>query len=391
MFNNSSKVAVSQTEIWLDGRNISRSGGTGIYYYASNHRSAIEKIGLQTAWLLEDTTGLPTYPTFQRAIRSICSYPSPISTASFQSQWGKAYLSHDLYRIAHLHYRTHGRILKLRPAIPPSIMHWTCPLPTLIEGCRNIVTIHDLIPLTHPDLTGIDGTRFYHLIKNLIENSVEFVAISETVRQQMLKFFSLSERQITTLYQPVEFDDGILEEIKNAPRIAPPDSFIFYGRVENRKNIERLLTAHALSQTNTPLAIIGPYGDDEPDCSPKGPTSTIIRLPWSKRLSLLRTLLEAKALLFPSLAEGFGIPIIEAMSLGTPVLTSKGGATEEIAGGAAYLCSPTGDITELVQGISYFDTLSPEEKKSIIQKGYERAKFFSTLHYTEKLKEFYFM
>lgn len=376
-------------EIWLDGRNISRSSGTGIYHYAVNQWSALEEIGFRAAWLLEDTTGLPAYSIFQRVIHSIFSYAPPI-TASFQSQWGKAHLAKDLYRIAHLHYHSRGRILKLRPLTPPNIMHWTCPLPLYMEGCRNVVTIHDLIPLTHPNLTRIDKNRFYHLIKDLIKYSFEFITISETVRQQMFDFFSIPEKQITTLYQPVEFDDRTIEKIKNAPQIVPPNSFIFYGRIEHRKNIERLLTAHALSKTNTPLVIIGPDGDDKPNCTPRGPTSTIIRLPWSERLSLLRSLIEAKALLFPSLAEGFGIPIIEAMSLGTPVLTSQGGSTEEIADDAAYLCPPTGDITKLVQGISYLDKISPEERNCIVQRGRERAKAFSMLRYTENLKKFYY-
>lgn len=378
-----------QKTIWLDGRNITRAEGTGVYRYASDLFKTIKKINYSPSWLLEETqTTLSSRKTFLRFIQAILAFPPYITPNSFTSPWGKAYLGRDLYRVAHIHYKYHHRLLRLKPATPPAIMHWTYPLPILIEGSQNIVTIHDLIPLTHPHLTGINSEIYKQLIRDLIKENTHFITVSESVRQDLLKYFSLPAENITTLYQTIDIDETLLEAMTTAPQIAPAHSFLFYGRIEHRKNLEALLEAHALSQSKTPLVIIGPAGEDAPDCSPRSSTSKIIRLPWSERLSLLRTLSEAKALLFPSLAEGFGIPIIEAMTLGIPVLTSKGGATEEIAGNAALLCSPD-DIPSLASAISYLDHLSAEERTKYANKGKRRASDFNAETYAQKLKIFY--
>lgn len=373
-------------ELWLDGRNIGRKNGTGVHYYALNHNNMLQKSGLRTKWLLENTTNIPPQSGVIRFLKALF-HPQPRISAPFLSEWGEACMARDLYRIAHVHYRYHNHILKLQSSSLPDIMHWTCPLPILMEGCNNLVTIHDLIPITHPHLTRINSLKFHHLIQELISNSVHFITVSETVRQQMLSLFRINAERITTLYQPVEFDETDKKAITEAQQIVPKNSFIFYGRIEHRKNIERLLEAHALSKTDTPLILIGPDGDDRPDCTPKGPTSKVIRLPWCNRFSLLRALKEAKALLFPTLAEGFGLPIIEAMSLGVPVLTSHGGVTEEIAGGAALLCNAT-DVTDLARNIKKLDTLSASERLTIINSGFLRAKFFSKSTYQERFSLF---
>ena len=376
----------SSQEIWFDGRNIGRENGTGVHYYATNHNNLMKEIGFRTAWLLENTRNAPPQPAIQRFIKAIFTL-QPLISDKFQSEWGQAHLAHDLYRIAHVHYQYHKKILKLSPNNPPNIMHWTYPLPILMEGCRNVVTIHDLIPLTHPHLTKINPVRFHNLVQDLIDTNAYFATVSDTVRQQMLSLFNLNPDRISTLYQPVHFNTLTKTSIENAPRIAPPNSFVFYGRIEHRKNIERLLDAHALSGTKTPLVLIGPHGDDKPNCTPRNITSQIIHLPWSNRFSLLRTLKEAKALLFPSLAEGFGLPIIEAMSLGVPVLTSYGGATEEIAGQAALLCKAT-DTIELTKAIKYLDALTLPERTRMIRSGLKRSLFFSNDSYRKRLDSF---
>lgn len=371
--------------IWLDGRHIGRSGGTGVYRYALELYNTLQRNDdFTVSWLLESGPKAQPRPGFWRFLKAITAQ-RPAIRAFHHPKWGDAYLARDLYRIAHVHYRYHRRLLSIRPPHPPTIMHWTFPLPVIMEGCINIVTVHDLIPITHPHLTGINTQRFTALLQALIEKNVHFVTVSETVRQQMLSHFALSPERVTTLYQSVSFDDATRQAIKKAPQIAPSDSFLVYGRVEKRKNIERILEAHARSQTKTPLVIIGPDGDDHPDCTPRGPTSQVIRLPWSDRLSLLRTLSEAKALLFPSLAEGFGLPIIEAMALNVPVITSRGGVTEEIAGGAALLVDPY-DVSDITKKIIALDYLNQRDKGNLLITGYKNASRFNANIYPQWLK-----
>ncbi|UMM64354.1 glycosyltransferase family 4 protein [Aristophania vespae] len=384
------KTALPALRVWLDGRNIGRTGGTGIHYYALGLQHALESKAISTSWLLEQTEDYKPRPPFWRLMQALLGQ-APKVGANLTTPWGSAHLARDLYRIAHVHYRHRKHLLTMRvtpPLSPPSVMHWTSPLPIYLEGTRNVVTIHDIIPLTHPNLTGIDPQRFERLLRDLMAKDTYFVTVSETVRQQILTHFSLAPERITTLYQSVGFDEKTRRAIKEAPSIAPAGSFLIYGRVEHRKNIETLLEAHALRGTSTPLVIIGPDGDDRPDCTPRSSTSNVIRLPWSSRLSLLRTLSEAKALLFPTKAEGFGLPIIEAMALNTPVLTSKGGVTEEIAGKAAILADPD-DVHALAESIKMLDQLSSEKRHNLVKAGQERAAFFHPEPYAHRVKTFY--
>ncbi|MDT8870482.1 glycosyltransferase [Komagataeibacter rhaeticus] len=127
-----------------------------------------------------------------------------------------------------------------------------------------------------------------------------------------------------------------------------------------------------MSKTRRPLVIIGPDGDDRPDLSPVQAGQTIIRVPWCARPSLLRAMAEARALLFPSLAEGFGLPIIEAMSLDIPVMTSMGGATEEVSGGAALLVDPL-DTDQMSKTICVLDGMDAEKRENLCKNGRERA------------------
>lgn len=390
------QLPLSSHDIWLDGRNVGRSGGTGVATYAQTLAANLTALGMPPAWVLDRTAperdqlrdqAQGQKRDWRRSLggsaRAFLGRPPALR--SFGSD---ALLCPDLYRIAHLHYRYRKRLLTLQPKNPPRLMHWTYPLPIRVEGALNVVTVHDLIPLTHPELTGIAPDRFKSLLTTLCATVDAVVTVSETVREEIIAQFGLSPDRVTTLYQAVAFSAQEKRDFAHASRLGAPGAFVFYGRVESRKNIARLLEAHALSGSTTPLMIIGPDGDDFPDCMPRSSTSRVIRIPWSERNALMRTLSEAKALLFPSLAEGFGLPIIEAMALGTPVLTSRGGVTEEVAGGAADLVDPY-DVAEIAAALRKLDRLDATDLQKRKEAGYVRAACFSPTAYRERLENFY--
>ena len=103
------------------------------------------------------------------------------------------------------------------------------------------------------------------------------------------------------------------------------------------------------------LVIAGPDGWRSAEIAPRlDADRSIIRLPYVERPLLMALIAQARALVFPTITEGFGLPIIEAMQLGTPVLTSRGGATEEVAGGAALLADPL-SVDEIAAQIARLD------------------------------------
>nr|WP_269203639.1 glycosyltransferase family 1 protein [Oecophyllibacter saccharovorans] len=374
-----------------------RSGGTGVSTYARTLADGLAELGRKPGWLLdrlEPSTRYAKSPTVMRALAG-CAPPlqrhaSPGWLAREAETAGQVAVCADLYRLAHLHYRYYGRLLTLRVPNPPRVMHWTYPLPLRLAGSVNIVTIHDLIPLTHPQFCGISRNRFARLLQVLCREMDEVVTVSETVREEIARYLAHPARKTVNLSQGVGFSEAERFSFAAAPQIAPPGAFVFFGRVEGRKNIDRLLQAHALCGTRTPLVIIGPEGEDRPDCRPRGPSSQVIRLPWSARASVMRALSEARGLLFPTLAEGFGLPIIEAMALGTPVLTSRGGVTEEVSEGAALLVDPC-DVAEIAEGIRQLDALAeqPQALARWQERGRRRAAGYGMEAHRRRLKQFY--
>ncbi len=136
------------------------------------------------------------------------------------------------------------------------------------------------------------------------------------------------------------------------------------GTLEPRKNLER--AAEAASRAGVELRVVGARGWG--GVAPNG-------VRWLGEVGddeLARLLRGARALVYPSLYEGFGIPILEAMSVGTPVVTSRGGATEEVAGGAAVLVDPL-DPASIAAGIDDADRRHDELRAL----GLARAKSFS--------------
>jgi len=374
--------------VWLDGRNW-QPGGTGVHSYVHGLWDTLTQCGVASQIVLQEPKRrLPArLPKVRRFISAVSRHQQIIEDAQ-----GNLLYATDLFRTAHSRFGLRRRLTELRspPSLQrPRLMHWTAPLPITLAEVPNVVTIHDLIPLTHPELTGIAPDRHEHLLRVLLRTVDAVATVSETVRSQLIERFSINPQKVHNLYQPVSFDAALLDAVMQAEPLVPDGGFLCIGRVETRKNIDRLLEAHAMSSSVRSLTLIGPDGDDQPDCRSRGASSHVRRIPWCDKIRLLRTLKGARALLFPSLAEGFGLPIIEAMSLGTPVLTSRGGATGEVAGDAAYLVDPL-SVRDIADGIAALDSeLEDGYLQQLSARGRARAALFSQEHFTRRLSSFY--
>jgi glycosyltransferase involved in cell wall biosynthesis len=379
--------------IGLDARNVGRPGGTGIATYARALATAIDEQGGQVAWLKEDRDNRKRraqHASSAQAARFMKALFSRSRIAVPADTQGNL-LANDIFRIAHVHFNIHGTLLPVRTETPPALMHWTCPLPLRLEGCRNIVTVHDLIPVLRPELCDTDPRRMERLLRAVIDDTTLVVTISETVRRDILQTFSVPPDRVRTIHQGVGFPDGLLLASIEARAPCPEGSFVYVGSIEKRKNIGRLIEAHGRSRTMRMLVLIGPDGyaaREELAAINRHPhPERVLRLPWVERPQLIKALSTARALAFPSLAEGFGLPIVEAMLLGTPVLTAEGGATGEIAGNAACLvdAESTDAIADGLRRLSGDDSLCDR----LVSAGFARAGAFEPGHYARRINDLY--
>ena len=325
-------------------------------------------------------------------LRRLLSALPPGRTAHPVWQDGEpAWLSPDLFRVAQVHFDLYRRPLAIRMADPPAIMHWTYPLPLRLPGVPNLVTVHDLIPLLRPELTGIASGRMERLLRAVVARAAAVVTVSEAVRADIVRRLGVPPDRVVNLYQAVDLPPALLAASEAAASPCPAGSFVCLGRVERRKNVGRVIAAHGRSGSRRILVLVGPDGEgaaaELSALSAHPAPDRVLRLPWIPRPALVRALRCARAVLFPSLAEGFGLPIAEAMMLGVPVLTARGGATEEIAGGAALLADPQ-DVEELARAIGRLDR-DDLLCGRLAEAGRERAALFSMEAYGARLDGLY--
>ena len=209
------------------------------------------------------------------------------------------------------------------------------------------------------------------------------VAASNATKEDLLKFYNIEEKKIKIIYDGFQDLSLLKEKEKKVDEKLTP-FFFFAGKVKYRKNVhgiaESFIKFRKKTGADCKLVIAGGYGGDyyddiikklkENDCAEK-----VFFAGYVIGDVLYSFYKNAVACVFPSINEGFGMPIVEAMSLGTPVITSNISSMVEVAGDAALLVDPfnTDEIAEAMEKI-FFDK---KLKKELTEKGFERAKIFS--------------
>lgn len=222
---------------------------------------------------------------------------------------------------------------------------------------KSVVTIHDLIFLRYPELYKkadrmIDTRKFRHAA----ENADRVISVSEQTKADLVDFFEISAQKIDVVYQgchPI-FQQKASQEIKEQLRekYQLPQNFILsVGTIEARKNIGVVVQALQKHTIDIPLVVVGqptPYLEEvKAMAQPKAPVIFLHQVPLQD-LPVLYQL--AKVFIYPSLFEGFGIPIVEALFSDTPVITSQGSCFPESGGEAAYYIDPN-EVDSVAEGI----------------------------------------
>ena len=242
---------------------------------------------------------------------------------------------------------------------------------------RSLVTLHDLNFHLHPE--------WYHWTFRLayrwvclpgLRRANRVAVISDYIRQQAMRRLGLDPNKIRVI------PNGLvpLAEAEPLRGVAP---FIFaVGSYQPHKNLDRLLQAHRKLRKEFPDLELRLAGLPEKGFSYAGEPGKELEAPGVLRLGYLdsKTLTAhyraAKVFCFPSLEEGFGLPVLEAMSQGAPVVTSRASCLPEVAGDAALLVDPT-SVDEIAQGLRTILTMSDAERSRWDRAGRARAAQFS--------------
>lgn len=236
-------------------------------------------------------------------------------------------------------------------------VHWGCGFVLPVFSWRRmVVTIYDLTFQLFPSVhEPVKRYYFPAMMAIAIRKARRIIAISAATEADLHRILPESKgKTAVTLLAPrfLPFSErGV------SSQVLPNDNYIVcLGTLEPRKNIERLLEAWLgiaeVERAGVKLVVIGVRGwmVDQFIARHQGADQSVVIAGYLDDCEVYRIMQQALALAYPSLYEGFGLPVLEAMSLGVPVLTSDVGATREISGNAALLVDPT-DVSSIREGL----------------------------------------
>jgi glycosyltransferase involved in cell wall biosynthesis len=431
--------------IYFDGLNLSLEHGTGIATYTRMLAQIVRDLGYEVGVVY----GSPQRPAKNLLLREIAFFetrdarvaltkevwdafvdqlhcpfgvqPSALNltgtviTDQFQDRLplhDHLFVARNLFANARRYFSWSGRFVDLNFETTPDILHCTYQIPLRAKGARNVYTIHDLVPLRLPYTTLDNKRQTYKLLRKIAAEADHIVTVSENSKRDIVQLLGVDEDRVTNTYEAVEFppelaerpDDLVAEQLRGSYGLELQEYLLFYGALEPKKNVRRLIDAYLLSAVDIPLVITGAVGWGN-----KAEAKMLEELSGNGRgqsgngrgqsgrrvhhfeyvsIPMLVTLIRgARAVLFPSLYEGFGLPVLEAMLLGTPVVTSRASSLPEIAGDAALYINPydIGGIAEAIKTITADDGLRAE----LTRRGRTQAGLFSVARYKERVAALY--
>jgi len=259
------------------------------------------------------------------------------------------------------------------------------PLNSNLMKAKKIVTVHDLIFMRYPEFYNSADRKMYTLkTKKSCALADAIVAVSHQTKNDLIELLNVPEEKIHVVYQTCDenfFNQKEYTTSEHSPEKYLPENYILYvGTIEQRKNLSALVRAiHELDKSmQVTLVVVG-----KETSYAKEVNSYVERYGLEKRVIFMKSVnnslmpliyKKAKAFVYPSLYEGFGIPIIEALASNVPVITTRGGCFTESAGPGSVFVDPE-NADELAEAISY--VLTDENKREqMISDGYAYAQQF---------------
>lgn len=296
-----------------------------------------------------------------------------------------------------------------RARLPLRIERWAGPLdllhapdftlPPVRRGTRTLLTVHDLSFIRAPR-TATPSLRAYleHVVPRSVARADHVLADSEATRQDVIELYGAPPEKISVLYSGVDArfapvtDPAEQQRVRDRYGIGPGPYVLSVGTVQPRKNYARLAEAlHRLGRPDLRLVIAGGKGwlDDAlyQRIDALGLADQVIFTGFADDTDLPALYSAAEVFAFPSLYEGFGLPPLEAMACGTPVVAANTSSLPEVIGEAGLLIPPT-DVDALAGALARLLD-DPALRADLIARGRQQAQRFTWAHAARQLLDRY--
>jgi glycosyltransferase involved in cell wall biosynthesis len=274
------------------------------------------------------------------------------------------------------------------------LVHSPSPLLVPARRGKRVVTIHDLFFFKHPDLVDGETRRdFVTLVRDHVKRADGVICVSEYTASEARRLLDVPEEKIAVTphgVDPVFHErpsDRDVDETLRRMRL-PRGGILYVGSSEKRKNLVTLVMAYmtlARRVRTPPLVLAGPGSDWAQGGSYVGPQ--IVATGYLERAEVRALMAASRLLVLPSLEEGFGLPVVEAMAAGLPVVCSRGSALAEVAGDAASLVDPhdVNGLAHAIERVLHDDALADDLRA----RGLVRSRAFDWRSTAERTLAFY--
>ncbi|MFT3722001.1 MAG: glycosyltransferase family 1 protein [Hyphomonadaceae bacterium] len=418
-------------QILFDGEYARDRQGTGISTYARTLARGLVALGHGVEWLsgapagkagdaLADAAAVSDQPQSVRGPRAWAQTAGRMAGGLISGSASARKIEHPeivvaapsdmdgqpLHLAPELFVRAHYRHMLLRQFTDVSVtskidvLHLTAPLPIRMKNVKRVVTIHDLIPIRLPYTTPDNKAEFIDRARTCARESDLVITVSEASKTDIVSLLGVDPAKIAVTYQPAVLTSLTSDERDRLPQglarfgLTPGGYLLFVGAQEPKKNVRRLIEAFLEVDTPMPLVLAGPRGwmwETEVGAA-LAPLSETARgrirfAGYLERDDLRRLYAGACTFIYPSLYEGFGLPALEAMIAGAPVITSKTSSLPEVCGTAALYIDPF-DRSDIRQKIEQMIG-DPALRAKLAAAGREQARVFSFEAYLGRLGSAY--
>jgi len=266
-----------------------------------------------------------------------------------------------------------------------NVYHFTSYVPFVKQVGRSVLTIHDLVQFAIPEVSGLgQRLRLRHFYKSVGRRSLFVHAISNYVKREILQYLGFESDQVEVVYPGV--DTSLFKPVE----VSKPNKTIMHVGRGMKKNTGFLIKVfNKLTHSFRDLWLVK-VGYDKEDMELAAKLGVNKRIIWLKGISreeLAHWYERADCFMFPSLHEGFGLVVLEAMACGTPVVVSSSGALPEVVGNSGIVVRGWNidEWSETCLNILSSDSI----RKELSRRGVERAKAFGSEMTARRMKELY--